>query len=53
MFNFTNEQQLTILRALSQYGKDLAENGVDTKTVLALIADFSFSADLWEMAHHE
>ncbi len=44
MFNFTNEEQKTILRALSLYGKDLAENGADTKVVLALI---------WEMAHHE
>jgi len=42
MFNFTNEEQLTILRALSLYGKDLAENDADTKVVLKLI---------WEMAH--
>ena len=48
MFNFTNEEQLTILleriRALSLYGKDLAENDADTKytqSVFELIYDFS------------
>jgi len=39
MFNFTNQEQLTILRALSFYGKDLAENDVDTNIVLALICE--------------
>ena len=40
---FSNEEQLTILRSLSQYGSDLAEIGADTKVVLKLIRLFTFN----------
>jgi len=44
ILNLTNEELTVMIRALSFYGKDMAENGADTEDVLRLIYDFSHSA---------
>ena len=41
MAHLTQEEIVIIVRALSFYGKDLADNEADTSDVLALINEFS------------
>lgn len=39
--NLTDSEILLLIRALSFYGKDLADNGVDCSEVMRLINEFS------------
>ena len=39
--NLTNEELTVLIRALSFYGKDMAENGADTETCWNLVYEFS------------
>ena len=43
--NLTNEELTVMIRALSFYGKDMAENGANTEDVLRLIWEFSHSVE--------
>ncbi len=41
--NLTNEELTVMIRALSFYGKDMAENGADTEKCWNLVYEFSHS----------
>ena len=45
MFSLTNEELAVMIRALSLYGKDMAENGANTEDVWKLVWEFSHSVE--------
>ena len=46
--NLTDAEVLLLIRALSFYGKDLADNGVDCSAAMQLINEFSHLIDVQE-----
>ena len=45
MLSLTNEELAVMIRALSFYGKDMAENGANTEDVWKLVWEFSHSVE--------
>jgi len=45
ILNLTNEKLTVMIRALSFYGKDMAENGADTEDVWKLVWELSHSVE--------
>ena len=46
IFNLTDAEVLLLIRALSFYGKDLADNGADCSEAMQLISEFSHLVDV-------
>jgi len=44
--NLTDAEVLLLIRALSFYGKDLADNGADCSAAMQLISEFSHLVDV-------